>query len=104
MTTHPDEGEPVLACSLDGPGTVERASRWRQLLDDHLRATRQTAHGRRLTFAPDARDELDDLIAAERICCPFLTLTLAPGDDGIALDIVAPDAARPIVEIMFGPG
>ena len=103
MTIHPD-GEPVLACSLDGPGTTERAYRWRQLLDHHLRANRPTAHGRRLTFAPDARDELDDLVAAERICCPFLTLTLAPGDGEIALDIVAPDAAAPIVEMMFGLG
>jgi hypothetical protein len=103
MTMHP-EGEPVLACSLNTAGAAARAGRWRRLLTGHLRETRPTAHGRRLTFAPDVRAELDDLVAAERVCCPFLTLTLAPEDGAIALDVVAPDAAGPIVEMMFGPG
>ena len=103
MTIHPD-GEPVLACSLDTADAAARAARWQTLLTGHLRASEATAHGRRLTFAPGVAKELDDLVAAERECCPFLTLTLAPEDGGIVLDVVAPDAARPIVEMMFGPG
>jgi hypothetical protein len=103
MTMHPD-GEPVLACSLTTADAAARAAHWRRLLTGHLRASEPTAHGRRLTFAPGVATELDALVAAERICCPFLTLAVAPGAGGLVLDVAAPVAARAIVEAMFGPG
>jgi len=104
MTTHPEEREPVLACTLDTADAAARAARWRQLLTAHLRASEATAHGRRLTFDPGVGPELDELVAAERVCCPFLTLAVTPVAGGPVLDVAAPEGAREIVEAMFGPG
>jgi hypothetical protein len=98
--THPSPP----ACSLTAAEGAQRAARWRRLLDQHLLSRTATTYGQRLAFpseAPIARD-LDALIAAERDCCPFLTLTLERFDDALILDVSAPPDAAPIVETMFG--
>jgi MerR family transcriptional regulator, copper efflux regulator len=103
MTTHPEAREPVLACTLDTTDAAARAARWRRLLSAHLRASEATAHGRRLSFGAGAGAELEELVAAERVCCPFLDLVVAPGAGGPVLEVAAPDEARAIVEAMFAP-
>jgi hypothetical protein len=94
---------PVLACSLTGTAAAERAQRWRSLLDGDLLDTRPIAGGRRLAFraGPGVAAELDELLAAERECCPFLTLTVARNGERVVLDVVAPPEAAAIVETMF---
>ena len=93
-----------LACSLSTAEGAERAVRWRRLLDQQLLSRTATTYGQRLAFPSDApiAGELAALIAAERTCCPFLTLTLERFDDAIILDVAGPPDAAPIVETMFG--
>jgi hypothetical protein len=95
---------PVLACSLTATDADERAERWRRLLDRSLLDRAATPRGLRLTFRPDpgVAAEVDALVAAERECCAFLTLTVERSDALIALDVAAPDEAGAIVEAMFG--
>jgi hypothetical protein len=95
--------EPVLACSLTAPAAAERALRWRALLDHDLLDRTAAADGLRLAFHADpaVAAELDELVAAERECCPFLTLAVTQADDRLVLDVVAPPQAAAIVEAMF---
>jgi|SRR5512132_1811532 hypothetical protein len=94
---------PVVACSLTAPAAAERAQRWRSLLDGDLLDTRSIAGGRRLAFraGPGVAAEVDELVAAERECCSFLTLTVARDGERVMLDVVAPQEAAAIVETMF---
>jgi hypothetical protein len=94
---------PILACSLTAAAAAQRAERWRALLRDSLVDDAAIAGGRRLVLraAPGAAAELDDLVAAERQCCPFLTMTVAHAGDRLVLDVVAPPEAVPIVDAMF---
>jgi hypothetical protein len=91
------------ACSLTAPAGAERARRWRTLLDDGLLYVRPIPGGRRLAFRaePGVVQELDELVAAERECCPFLNLTIARFDERLILDIVAPPGAETIIDTMF---
>ena len=95
---------PVLACSLTAAEGAERAARWRALLDTHLLSRTATTFGRRLAFRPEAAvaGEIDALVAAERDCCPFLTLTIERFDDALILDVSGPPEPADIVETMFG--
>ena len=95
---------PVRVCSLRAPDAAERAGRWRALLRDSLRRRDATAAGLRLELRP--RDgvaaELDELVAAERECCPLLALTVEHGKERLVLHVDAPTGAREIVAAMFG--
>jgi MerR family copper efflux transcriptional regulator len=93
----------VLACSLAAPAAAERAQRWRSLLDGDLLDAGPIEGGRRLVFrsGPGIAAELDELVAAERECCPFLTLTVARSDERLVLGVVAPPEAVEIVATMF---
>jgi hypothetical protein len=92
-----------IACSLTAPAAAERAQRWRTLLDGDLLDARPIAGGRRLAFraGPDVAAELSALVAAERECCPFLSLTVERGAERLVLDIVGPPEAATIVDTMF---
>jgi hypothetical protein len=94
---------PALACSLSAAEGAERAARWRALLDTHLLSRTATTSGRRLAFAsdPEVAAELDELVAAEGHCCPFLVLTLERFDETLILDVSSPPDAGPMVETMF---
>jgi hypothetical protein len=94
---------PLLACSLSAAAAAERAGRWRALLDEARLYGAPIAGGRRLVLRaePGAAAELDDLVAAERECCPFLTMTIARDGERLVLDVVAPPDAAAIVDAMF---
>jgi hypothetical protein len=93
-----------LACSLSAAEGTERAARWRALLETRLLSRAETAFGQRLAFRSDeaVAAELDTLIAAERDCCSFLTLSVERFDDALILDVTGPPDAAPIVQAMFG--
>jgi MerR family copper efflux transcriptional regulator len=95
---------PVLACSLSAAAGAERAARWRALLDTRLLSRTATSFGQRLAFPSDAAvaAELAALIAAERDCCPFLTLGVERFDHAVILDVSGPPEAGEVVETVFG--
>jgi len=95
---------PAPACSLSAADGANRAARWRALIDAELLSRTTTAVGERLAFRANAAVavELDALVAAERDCCPFLTLRVERADRALVLDVSGPADAMPIVEAMFG--
>jgi MerR family transcriptional regulator, copper efflux regulator len=97
----------VLACSLNARDAAERAERWRRLLEAHVVGRDALPAGHRLTFSDTdgVAPELDALVAAERQCCPFLTLTVVRAGGAVVLEVAAPAEALPVVDAMFGaPG
>ncbi len=63
------------------------------------------ASGVRLRFRGEdgVAERLEELIAAERECCPFLDMTLTGADGDLVVDITAPRDAQPVLELMFSP-
>jgi len=59
--------------------------------------------GIRCVFAASVpTDDLLWLVAAERECCRFFRFSITIDSRGVGLEVRAPDAARSIVELMFG--
>ena len=93
--------EPI-ACSLDG-GELE--ARLRAVQDagrDALLSHERPGHERpgrgyllRFRRERETRERLEEIIQAERQCCPFLSLTLEETDDKILLSIEAPPGGEP---------
>lgn len=99
-----------IACTLGAGEMAARLSEWTALLADEqdlLRgiSRRQALEGGgvRLEFGPNAdAAEIARLAAAEQGCCRFLDFALTIDDRGIALEVRAPDVARPVVAALFG--
>jgi hypothetical protein len=45
--------------------------------------------------------ELEEVVAAEARCCPFLTLSLRPAGEFLELDVSGPPDAQGVVDEMF---
>jgi hypothetical protein len=89
-----------MACSLGPEDASSRAAEWRRLYRQALIEGRREGDAVALRFhaSPDVERALDDLVAAERDCCPFLNLALSPEGDDLLLTVSGPPQARPIVE------
>ena len=93
-----------IACSLSADDMGDRLGEWRAAIG--LATTREaTPAGYRLRFAPDPAfaGRLAELAAREVECCAFFTFTVTVATDGLALDVLAPDDARPLLDDLFGP-
>lgn len=93
-----------IACSLSARDYRRRADDIREISRRALRSTRPVAGGLRLTFADagGARSRLEALVAAEAVCCPFLTLDLRRSGDDLVLDVTGPEAAQSAIAEVFG--
>jgi hypothetical protein len=103
MTSSPDRNLP-LACSLDGEQASARGERWRRLGERGLLARDRVGDGVRMRFArSDAViDELGELVALERECCPFLEIRLRSEQQEIVLEIRGDEAAQPVIDLFAG--
>jgi hypothetical protein len=55
-----------------------------------------------LRASPGASRELERLIAAERDCCPFITMSVDTTDEAVlVLAVAAPELGAPILEQLF---
>jgi len=92
-----------IACSLSGAELGTREREWRAVARAALVERTEIAGGIRLRFRGegDVAERLRQLIAAERECCPFLDMSLTPGDGELVLDITAQQDAQPVLELMF---
>jgi hypothetical protein len=63
---------PAVACSLSQASLARRSARWQELASRALQQASRTPHGQQLTFSTsqEAADELEELAALERRCCP----------------------------------
>src|SRR6202012_6020262 len=93
-----------IACTL---GVADRAGqhrRWEHLIAQALTERSETADGLRLTFRPEAEDELRALVAVETGCCAWATWTVEPADGAVVLGFRSADAGIATLHGMFTAG
>jgi hypothetical protein len=99
-----------IACTLPAGDMSARLDEWNELLagkQDLLQgvtARRALADGGiRLEFGPGSDvAEIARLAAAEQSCCRFFSFSLVIDIRGIALEVHAPTAGRPVLIALFG--
>lgn len=85
----PMTDETSIACTLKPDELERRLARLRRLTD-RLLSHRRNGLALQLTFAADARDELEQVVVLERTCCAFLRFDLQCTASGVELLIQAP--------------
>lgn len=93
-----------IACSLPADAVGHRTSRWRELLSRALIGRTSLPAGVRIELKalPGVRRELERLVAAERDCCPFITMSVeTTNQDVFVLAVTAPTPAAAILERLF---
>jgi hypothetical protein len=93
-----------IACSLSADDMGDRMEQWRAAVAQAT--TREaTPEGYRLRFASDPAfaGRLAELAAREVECCAFFTFAVTVATDGLALEVLAPADARPMLDDLFGP-
>ena len=71
-----------IACTLGVADLRAQARHWQRLMARALTERSETADGLRLTFRPEAEDELRALVAVEAGCCAWAAWTVEPTDGG----------------------
>ena len=95
-----DETTPV-ACTLTSGGLAAQRRRWQRLMARALTGRAETADGLRLTFRPEAEDELRALVAVETGCCAWATWTVEPTAGAVVLDVRSADEGIATLQAMF---
>ena len=90
-----------IACTLGVAGLADQARRWQRLMARALTGRAQTADGVRLTFRPEAEDELRALIAVEAGCCAWATWTVEPAAGAVVLDVRSAGEGIATLHAMF---
>jgi len=90
-----------IACTLALGAFKSRTAQIAALNQDALRK-----HARRdlvleLSYAPDARERVRELVRNERRCCAFLGFELHEGANEIRLTVTAPETAREAADTLF---
>ena len=83
-----NESTPI-ACTLNPAGLAAQAERWARLAARAGTGRTETAAGLRMTFRPDAEDELRALVAVEAECCAWAAWTVEPAAGAVVLDVRA---------------
>ena len=92
----------AVACTLGPTEMSARLAASANLCARGLIGAVPTSKGYRLRFAPGVRTDLEDLIAAESRCCSFMEFDLKREGNSLILEVVAPEAGRPLVAELFG--
>jgi len=92
----------VTGCSLTDEEFQERRALARESLLPHITETRKLESGLELTFpeTDTLRASAEAFVALERQCCGFLTFTITPPDQGLALTIEGPPEAQATLEML----
>jgi hypothetical protein len=100
----PMSAGPPLACSLSAAELAERRTELAELADAALLEIRHTATNAEVVFAaaPTVRERLEQVIAREAICCPFLTMRVSERPGTFVLEVHAPDGAQEVVSALVG--
>ncbi|MBW8891641.1 MAG: hypothetical protein JF617_05575 [Burkholderiales bacterium] len=79
-----------IACTLSAVDMGPRLARIQALTRGHLRTHELTGAGLRLTYAPEAAEEVARIVELERECCAFLDFETHRQADHVELVITAP--------------
>jgi hypothetical protein len=102
MSSRPSEPPPI-ACTLGAGDFHERLAWIAQLNSGALRSHRRDDLQLVLVYAPEAGDNVRDLIRREQACCAFLTFTLRDTAESVELTIEAPGMAPDAADLVFAP-
>jgi hypothetical protein len=78
-----------VACTLTAGDLAAQYRRWQQLVARALTGRTKTPDGLRLSFRPEAQDELRALVAVEAACCAWAAWTVEPTAGAVVLDVRA---------------
>lgn len=92
-----------IACSLDRADYAERLRSISRLHAEGLRAHERAGRMLVLTYAPELRARIRQLVALESECCAFLTFTIEDRETDLILSIHAPDVTSEELEALFAP-
>ena len=90
-----------IACTLGTADLAAQGRRWQRLMARALTRRAETADGLRLTFRPEAEDELRALVAVETGCCAWAAWTVEPTAGAVVLDVRSADEGVATVHAMF---
>jgi hypothetical protein len=90
-----------IACTLGVADLRVQARRWEGLMARALTERSETADGLRLTFRPEAEDELRALVAVETGCCAWAAWTVEPTAGAVVLDVRSADEGIATLHTMF---
>ena len=76
-----------VACTLGVAGLATQRRRWERLMARALTGRDETPDGLRLSFRPEAEDELRGLVAVEAGCCAWARWTVEPAAGAVVLDV-----------------
>jgi hypothetical protein len=94
-----------IACTLSPDGFTARMGLIDALAADGLLERTRTQNGLRVRLrdTPDIERRARELIAAESRCCAFLNFELDREGDSLVLAISGPEAAGPMIDLLFQP-
>jgi hypothetical protein len=90
-----------IACTLGVAGLAAQGRRWERLLARALTGRAETADGLRLSFRPEAEDELRALVAVETGCCAWAAWTVEPAAGAVVLDVRSAGEGIATLHAMF---
>ena len=90
-----------IACALGAADLAAQRRRWEQLMARTLTGRAETADGLRLSFRPEAEDELRALVAVETGCCAWAAWTVEPIAGAVVLDVRSAGEGIAAVHTMF---
>ena len=97
-----NETTPV-ACTLTPAALEGQSQRWERLIARAGTERTKTSAGLRMSFRPEAEDELRALIAVETECCPWATWTVERDAGTIVLDVRSTAEGVATLHRMFAP-
>jgi hypothetical protein len=90
-----------VACTLGAADLAAQGRHWQRLMARALTGRAETADGLRLTFRPEAEDELRALVAVETGCCAWAAWTVEPTAGAVVLDVRSADEGVATLHTMF---
>jgi hypothetical protein len=91
-----------VACTLTPADLAGQARRWQQLMARALTGRAEIPGGMRLSFRPEAEDELRALAAVEAGCCAWADWTVEPAAGAVVLDVRSAAEGVAALRLMFG--
>lgn len=96
-----EAAEEVIACTLQGDDFKSRAAWIRGIAKRHLKKSMRSPLTLYLVYAPEAEDDVREMVSKERDCCAFLRFDLSVANGEVHLLITAPEAAREAADMLF---
>ena len=90
-----------IACTLTAGDLRDRWAWIATLNRDALRGYDRGDLTLRLRYAPQAVQQVGELMRQEQACCAFLTFEMHEESDAVTLTIKAPEEARVTIEALF---